>query len=128
MYYINPWVFYVIGLITHIQIFCVTVTVGGGIIWLLGLFVGPMIIDDMTDTKEKENAYLKTFWKWIKRFPLIFLICVGIAVITPDEETMYKMMIASKISTDDVNHVIDRLDDVVDAIIESKEQADGTGN
>lgn len=128
MYYINPWIFYVISLINNIQIVCVSVAVGGGIIWGIGLIVGPMIIDEMTDTKEKEEAYLKTFWKWIKRFPLIFLICVGIAVITPSEETMYKMMIASKISTDDVNHVIDRLDDVVDAIIESKEQADGTGN
>lgn len=128
MYYINPWIFYVISLINNIQIICVSVAVGGGIIWGIGLIVGPMIIDEMTDTKEKEEAYLKTFWKWIKRFPLIFLICTGIAVITPSEETMYKMMIASKISTDDVNHVIQRLDDVVDSIIESKEQADGTGN
>lgn len=54
----------------------------------------------------------------------MIFICTGIAVVTPDEETMYKMMIASKISTDDVNHVIERLDDVVDTIIESKEQAE----
>lgn len=124
MYYINPWVFYVIGLITHIQIFCITVTVGGGIIWLLGLFLGPMIIDEATDTEEKEETYLKHFWKWMKRFPLIFLICLGIIVVTPNENTIYKMMIASKISTDDVDHVIERLDDVVDSIIESKEQTE----
>lgn len=35
---------------------------------------------------------------------------------------------ASKISTDDVDHVIERLDEVVDSIIESKEQANDTGN
>ena len=128
MYYINPWVFYIIGLIANIQITCICVAVAGGIIWAIGLFVGPMIIDEMTDTEEKEEAYLKTFWKWIKRFPLIFFIFVGIAVVTPNEETMYKMMIASKISTDDVDHVIERLDDVVDAIIESKEQADDTNS
>lgn len=128
MYYINPWVFYVIGLIANIQIVCISVAVGGGIIWLLAFPLGPMFIDDLTRTKEQEKVYLKTFWKWIKRFPLIFLICVGIAVITPSEETMYKMMIASKISTDDVDHVIERLDDVVDAIIESKEQADDTNS
>ena len=128
MYYINPWIFYVISLITNIQIACICVVVAGGIIWFLGLFIGPPIIDDITDTEEKEKAYLKTFWKWIKRCPLIFLICAGIAIVTPSEETMYKMMIASKISTDDVDHVIQRLDDVVDSIIKSKEQADGTGN
>ena len=128
MYYINPWVFYIIGLITNIQIVCLVVAIGGGVIWLLALFLGPMFIDDMTDTKEKEEAYRKTFWKWMKRFPLIFLICTGIAVVIPDEGTIYKMMIASKISTDDVDHVIDRLDDVVDSIIESKEQANDTGN
>ena len=128
MYYINPWVFYIISLITNIQIVCISVAVGGGIIWFIALLVGPFIIDDMTDTEEKHKAYLKTFWKWIKRFPLIFLICTGIAVITPSEETIYKMMIASKISTDDVDHIVERLDDVVDSIIESKEQADGTGN
>lgn len=128
MYYINPWVFYIIGLISHIQIACLSIAAAGGIIWALGLFIGPIIIDDMTATKEKKESYLKIFWKWMKRFPLIFLICTGIAVITPSEETMYKMMIASKVSADDVDHVIQRLDDVVDSIIESKEQADGTGN
>lgn len=126
MYYINPWVFYVMGLITNIQIFCACVGIVGGIIWLVGFLAGPAIIDEITDTKEKEKAYLKTFWKWMKRFPLIFLISVGIMVVIPSEETMYKMMIASKISTDDVDHVIEKLDDVVDAIIESKEQVDDT--
>ena len=128
MYYINPWVFYVIGLITNIQIACLSIAIAGGIIWAVGLLVGPMIIDEMTGIQEKKESYLKTFWKWIKRFPLIFSICVGLVIITPSEETMYKMMIASKISTDDVDHIVERLDDVVDSIIESKEQADDTNN
>ena len=128
MYYINPWIFYVISLITNIQIACLSIAIAGGIIWAVGLLVGPAVIDGMTDTTEKEESYLKTFWKWIKRFPLIFLICIGVVVVTPNEETMYKMMIASKISTDDVDHVIERLDDVVDTIIESKEQADDTAD
>ena len=127
MYYINPWVFYIIGLIANIQIACVAVGAAGGIIWFIGLLIGPMIIDYNTDTEEKE-AYLKVLWKWLKILPLICLICTGVAVVTPNEETMYKMMIASKISTDDVDHVIERLDEVVDAIIESKEQADDTNN
>lgn len=128
MYYINPWIFYVISLINNIQITCVSIAIGGGIMWAIGLLVGPMIIYEITDTKEKEEAYLKAFWKWIKRFPLIFLICTGIAVITPSEETMYKMMIASKVSADDVDHVIQRLDDVVDSIIESKERVDDSAD
>ena len=128
MYYINPWVFYIISLIANIQIACICVAVAGGVILAIGLLVGPMIIDDITDTKEKEKAYLKTFWKWMKRLSLIALICTGIAIVAPDEETMYKMLIASKISTDDVDHVVERLDDVVDSIIESKEQVDDTNN
>ena len=128
MYYINPWVFYIIGLLVHIQIICVCVTFIGGIIWLIGLFAGPAIIDECTDTEEKEQSYLKTFWKWMKRFPLIFLISIGVLFVVPNEETIYKMMIASKISTDDVDHVVERLDDVVDSIIASKEQADDTKN
>ena len=128
MYYINPWVFYIIGLITDIQIACICVAIAGGIIWAIGLLVGPTIIDEMTDTEEKKESYLKTFGKWIKRFPLIFLICVGVVVVTPSEETIYKMMIASKISTDDVDHVMERIDDVVDSIIDSKEQADDTNS
>ena len=122
-YYINPWVFYVIGLITNIQIVCLVVAIGGGIIWAIGLLVGTMIIDEMTDTKEKKESYLKTFWKWIKRFPLIFLICTVIVVVIPDEGTIYKMMIASKISTSDVDHVAEKIDDVVNSIIESKESS-----
>ena len=128
MYYINPWVFYAIGLITNIQIVCLVVAIGGAVIWALGFPLGPMFIADITKTEEEEKAYLKTFRKWMKRFPLILLICVGIAVVIPDEGTIYKMMIASKISTDDVDHVIERLDDVADSIIESEEQADDTNN
>ncbi len=128
MYYINPWVFYIIGLVVNIQIVCLVVAIGGGIMWCIGFLVGPMVIDEITDSTEKEESYLKTFWKWMKRFPLIFLISVGVAVVIPDEGTIYKMMIASKVSADDVDHVIERLDDVVDSIIESKEQADDTGN
>jgi len=128
MYYINPWVFYIIGLITNIQIVCICVAVAGGIIWLLAFLLGPMCIEDMTKTKEQKEVCLKTFWKWMKRFPLIFFICFGVAVVVPNEQTMYKMMIASKISTDDVDHVIERLDQVVDSIIESKEQVDDTNS
>ena len=128
MYYINPWVFYIINLVVHIQIACVCVTLIGGIIWLIAFFAGPAIIDEITDTKEKEESYLKVFWKWMKRCPLIFLICLGVVIVTPDEATIYKMMIASKISTDDVDHVIERLEDVVDSIIASKEQADDTNS
>lgn len=128
MYYINPWVFYIIGLISNIQIVCICIAVAGGTIWLLAFPLGPMAINDMTKTKEQEEVCLKTFWKWMKLFPLIFFICIGITIVIPSEETMYKMMIASKISTDDVDHVIERLDDVVDAIIESKKQVDDTNN
>lgn len=128
MYYINPWVFYIIGLITNIQIACLSIAIAGGIIWAVGLLVGPMIIDEMTGIQEKKESYLKTFWKWIKRFPLIFSICVGLVILTPSEETIYKMMIASKISEDDVDHIVERLDEVVDSIIESKEQAYDTNS
>ena len=128
MYYINPWVFYIIGLITNIQTFCLVVAIGGCIIWAIGLLVGPMIIDEIPGNEEKKESYLKTFWKWIKRLPLIFSICAGVVVVTPDEATIYKMMVASKISTDDVDHVIERLDEVIDSIIESKEQANDTNS
>lgn len=128
MYYINPWVFYIISLITHIQIACISVLIAGVVVWLVAFLAGPAIIDEVTDSTEKEESYLKVFWKWMKRCPLIFLICLGVVIVTPDEATIYKMMIASKISTDDVDHVIERLDEVVDSIIESKEQADDTNS
>ena len=128
MYYINPWVFYIINLVVHIQITCAGVLIVGGIVWLVAFLVGPVIIDEVTDPAEKKETYLKIFWKWMKRCPLIFLICLGVVIVTPDEATIYKMMIASKISTDDVDHVIERLEDVVDSIIASKEQADDTNS
>lgn len=128
MYYINPLVFYIIGLLSNIRLTCTLVASIGGVAWFIGLLVGPIIIDKMTNSADQEESYLKTFWKWMKKSPLIFLICIGLAVVTPSEATMYKMMIASKISTDDVDHIIERLDDVVDSIIESKEQADGSAD
>lgn len=128
MYYINPWVFYIIGLITHIQIACIVALIAGVTLWFFAFLVGPAIIDDCTDTKEKEESYLKVFWKWMKRCPLIFLICLGVVIVTPDESTIYKMMIASKVSTEDVDHVFEKIDDVVDSIIDSKEKANDTNS
>ena len=56
MYYINPWVFYIIGLIANIQIACVAVGAAGAIIWFMGLFVGSMIIDGCTNDEEKKRV------------------------------------------------------------------------
>lgn len=68
MYYINPWVFYIIGLITNIQIACICVAIAGGIIWAIGLLVGPMIIDEMTDTEEKKSLILKLSGNGLRDF------------------------------------------------------------
>lgn len=59
MYYINPWVFYLISLVANIQIACVAVGASGAIIWFIGLLIGPMIIDGATDTTEKKRFILK---------------------------------------------------------------------
>ena len=55
MYYINPWVFYIIGLITNIQIACLSIAVAGGVIWAVGLLVGPMIIESKEQVDDTNN-------------------------------------------------------------------------
>lgn len=128
MYYINPWVFYIVSLISNIQFVSVLFVFIGGFLFLIAIIAGPALIDEATDTKEEEDRYKAVFWKWMKRLPLVWIISLVIAITVPSEETMYKMLIASKISSDEVDHVIERLDDVVDSIIESKEQADDSAD
>lgn len=128
MYYINPWVFYIVSLISNIQIAAIWLIVGLVTFAVIGVPCGGLIIEAITPTKEAEDAANAALCKWIKRLPIMFIVCISLAVVIPSESTMYKMMIASKISTDDVDHVIERLDDVVDSIIESKEQADGSAD
>lgn len=128
MYYINPWVFYIVSLISNIQFTAILFVFIGGFCGIIAILAGPAIIDESTNTVEEEDRYKAVFWKWMKRLPLALIISLVVAVTVPSEETMYKMMIASKISTNDVDHVIERLDDVVDSIIESKEQADDSAD
>lgn len=128
MYYINPWVFYIVSLISNIQIAAIWLIVGLVTFAVIVVPFGGLIIEAITLTKEEEDAANAALCKWIKRLPIMFIVCISLAVVIPSESTMYKMMIASKISTDDVDHVIERLDDVVDSIIESKEQADGSAD
>lgn len=119
-YIINPWVFYLLGLVDSIGLMCVVflamfVIIFGAyaIIWFVE-FSG----DDEYPTP------IKILKKW--RVPLI--LSIALLVFMPSSDTVYKMMIASQVTMENIDTAKETIQDVadyiVDAVKEIKEKED----
>ncbi len=114
---ISPWLFYLIGIGSKIVTFFGWV---GGICLLIG--AGFFIMKCITDGDE---SYKDVFWiKW-KSWILIGLACCLMAVFIPSKETCYQMMVASMITSDNieitknsakglVDYIVDKIDELND--------------
>ena len=93
---ISPWIFYCIGLIEPILIM-------GATFFFVGGFIGCMSYVAYDDNKETDSERAKFCYK---TFKICFLFCfIGflIGVFVPREDTVYKMLIASYVTPENIN-------------------------
>ena len=117
-YIINPWVFYLLNILENvvsgiiIALFILGIALASyAIIWYVEL---PTSYDD----EDKYPSPLAIVKKW--KIPLI--ICIVVLVLTPSKETCYKMLIASQVTTENIESAKETVKEVADYIVESAKE------
>lgn len=119
-YIINPWVFYLLNIIGNIVGWCVAGLVIFGICYAIYVWIW---FDDIcgTDLEDKYPSPIALIRKW--KIPLI--LCITALILIPSEETCYKMLIASQVTTEHIADAKETIREVADYIVESAKEIKG---
>ena len=117
-YIINPWVFYLLGVSNAVGMACVIFLAVFAIAF--GSYLLIWTIECIGDEYPTPTQILK---KW--KVPLI--LSVAFLVFMPSTDTIYKMMIASQVTTENIDTAKETIQDVADYIIDAvKEIEEGS--
>ena len=105
---INPILFYLINVCNTLRVMSIMLAVGCGFGSLLSL----LISRDLYGEDEKEALKLS------KIFIILAVVFTILSVLFPDKETSYQMLVASQVTTDNVNNAIESIKNCVDYIVE----------
>ena len=118
-YIINPWVFYLLNVLDNI-VLCVIVL----LTFLSSAYVVYILVWCLAfyeNDKEKYPSPLALLRKW--KIPLI--LCILALVLIPSQETCYKMLIASQVTTEHIADAKETIKEVADYIVESAKEIKG---
>ena len=104
---ISPWIFYVINLLTNLSIICFII-VAVLAVTIMFTIIGAGI----------EDNDISTILKKMKPLYIIVLICILFTVAIPSESTMYKMLVAQNVTSDNLNAATDIIKNGVDYIFD----------
>ena len=119
-YIINPWVFYLLNIIGHIVGWCAAGLIIFGTCYAIYVWTW---FDDIrgTDLEDKYPSPIALIRKW--KIPLI--LCITALILIPSEETCYKMLIASQVTTEHIEDAKETIREVADYIVESAKEIKG---
>jgi len=120
LYYINPWVFYLLGVSNSVGIACVSFLAVFAIVF--GSYALVWFIESPED--ERLVTPIQILKKW--RVPLI--LTIAFLVFMPSEDTIYKMMIASQVTTENIDTAKETIQDVADYIIDAVKEIEEGSN
>ena len=117
-YIINPWVFYLLNLIGNIVVLCWSLIVIAVTTYLVYVTVWWCV--DLYDS-DKYPSPLAILKKW--KIPVI--LCITALILIPSQETCYKMLIASQVTTEHIADAKETIREVADYIVESAKEIKG---
>lgn len=97
-YIINPWMFYLISLSDTLK-------------WTTGILAIIAFIGILFFWDEK--------YKYVKRCFIVGCISLAVCLFLPSKDTCYKMLIASQVTTENIENAKETVKDVADYIIEA---------
>lgn len=118
-YIINPWVFYLLYLADSTKVVCVFFL----ILFVFGIVAYCFMYDDFLDGDKYPSP-----GTILRKFKIPLILSVVLIVFVPTSETVYKMLIASQVTTENIDTAKETIQDVadyiVDAVKEIKEKED----
>lgn len=117
-YIINPWVFYLLNLLGNIVVLCWSLMVIAAVAYLV--YITVWWAADLCDS-DKYPSPLAILKKW--KIPVI--LCIVVLILIPSQETCYKMLIASQVTTEHIADAKETIKEVADYIVESAKEIKG---
>lgn len=119
-YIINPWIFYLMNIIGHIVGWSIAGLIIFGTCYAIYAWIWVECING-TDSEDKYPSPIALIRKW--KIPLI--LCITALILIPSEETCYKMLIASQVTTEHIADAKETIREVADYIVESAKEIKG---
>lgn len=112
---INPWIFYLIDLLSSLKDISGTVAgIGLFVTIIVGIIMMVVKVDAWYD--DDSARFVAQSIKVLKKLLIVICICTGVYTITPSEETMYKMLVAQYVTYENVDKATETIKDGVDYI------------
>lgn len=112
---INPWIFYLIDVLSTLKGISLTVI----LITILGLIgTGVVTVIAKCDSFYDDDSarFITLLIKLLKKLLIVLCISFGVYTVTPSEETMYKMLVAQNVTYENVDKATKTIKDGVDYI------------
>lgn len=111
---INPWIFYLIGILNNIREYSL-ILIFVAILFFVLLFAFYIV---------EEHRAFNLFKKYIKTMIVFVVLFVVINCIIPSQETMYTMLVSSQVTQENINTIGDTIKDSVDYIFDKINQSE----
>ena len=107
---INPWVFYLIGVVDKLHT---------GLLVFMVMYVGVFVFEglnymDFCSTEKQKEQYVKT----AEKAGVLFLAAGIVFILVPDKTVLYKMLIANYVTPENIGTVQNNVIDFVGHIAE----------
>lgn len=114
---INPWIFYLIDVLNGLKEVSVVV-IFMTIIMLICIGIAALWFKSEDSFYHNENnaGTIKALIRVLKRLSIVLCVTTSVFVVTPSEETMYKMMVAQYVTYENVDKATESIKEGVDYI------------
>lgn len=114
---INPWIFYLIEVLKGLKEVSV-VAIFMTIIMLICIGIATLWLKSEDSFYHNENnaGTIKALIRVFKKLSIVACIITSVYVVTPSEETMYKMMVAQYVTYENVDKATESIKEGVDYI------------
>lgn len=120
---INPWTFYLIDVLSTLKgvsRFATFITIFALI--FIAIITAYFKVQDSCYGSENNIEVIEILTRFFKKLLIVACIAISVFIVTPSEETMYKMLVAQNVTYENVDKAQEEIKETVDYIFKKLEK------
>lgn len=120
---INPWTFYLIDVLSTLKgvsRFATFITIFALI--FIAIITTYFKVQDSCYGSENNIEVIEILTRFFKKLLIVACIAISVFIVTPSEETMYKMLVAQNVTYENVDKAQEEIKETVDYIFKKLEK------
>lgn len=120
---INPWTFYLIDILSNLKgvsRFATFITVF--VLIFIAIITAYLKVQDFYYGSENNIEVIGILTRFFKKLLIVACIAISVFIVTPSEETMYKMLVAQYVTYENVDKATESIKEGVDYIFNKLEK------